>query len=369
MKSIVESGDLRGKRVLLRASLNVPVEHGEVANDFRIEKAMQTIGYLAGEGAKVIIIAHIGREKTDSLEPVYQAMRRRMSLSWCGDFSKAEEMIDALEHGEVLLLENVRQHDGEKENDAAFGEKLAALGDVYVNDAFAASHRAHASIVGIPKHLPHYMGLSFEKEYYTLSAVRTPESPSLFILGGAKFETKAPLIQTYADVYDRVFVGGALANDFFKAKGLEVGTSLVSDIAVDASLLQKENILLPVDVTVQNAEGDVRITSPDDVHTDETILDAGPETIKMLHTYVQEARTILWNGPLGNYEGGFKEYTEALAKNIAASDAHTVLGGGDTIAATAKLQLEKEFSFLSTAGGAMLIFLETGTLPGIEVLN
>ncbi|MBX2866458.1 phosphoglycerate kinase [Candidatus Kaiserbacteria bacterium] len=369
MKSIVDVPDLRGKKVLLRASLNVPIENGEVIDDFRIRKAMKTIDYLVGEGAKVVIIAHIGREKTDTLESVYQAMRRRMSLLWCGDFSEAKEMTDALENGEALLLENLRCNEGEKKNDDTFAKELASLTDIYVNDAFAASHRAHASIVGIPKHLPSYMGLNFEKEYHTLEEVRTPESPSLFILGGAKFETKAPLITQYADIYDRVFVGGALANDFFKAKGFEVGTSLVSSVAVDDALLSRENILLPVDVTVRNATGEVRVTSPDDVRSNEMILDAGPETMKMLATYVAEAQTILWNGPLGNYEEGFAEYTEALADLIATSDAYSVVGGGDTIASIAKLQLEDRFSFLSTAGGAMLVFLETGTLPGIEALT
>ena len=367
MKSIIEAGDLRGKRVLVRASLNVPLENGKVVNDFRIRKATKTIDYLVSEGARVIVVAHVGREKTDSLEPVYQAMRRQISISWCPDLNTAKDA--SLENGEVLLLENLRSHEGETANDEAFAEELASLADVYVNDAFAASHRAHASIVGVPKYLPHYAGLNFELEYHTLEALRTPEAPSLFILGGAKFETKAPLIAQYVDVYDRVFVGGALANDFFKAKGLEVGRSLVSDVPVEESLLSRENILLPVDVTVQNAEGDIRITAPDNVRKDETIMDAGPETMKMLKTYVDEAKTILWNGPLGNYEKGFEEYTEACAQLIAASTAHSVVGGGDTIAATAKLGIEDEFSFLSTAGGAMLVFLETGTLPGIDALN
>jgi len=366
---ITDVADLRGKRVLVRTSLNVPVKDDAVMNDFRIRRAMATIDYLVGEGARVILIAHIGRERTDSLESVYQTMRRRMSLSWCGDFDTAGASIEKLENGEVLLLENLRSHNGEIANDEGFAKELASFADVYVNDAFAASHRAHASIVGVPKHLPSYIGLTFSREYEALVDARTPEQPSLFILGGAKFETKAPLIKKYADIYDRVFVGGALANDFFKAKEYEVGTSLVSENGVAEELLQKENILLPIDVTVQNAEGQTRITTPDNVQGDETILDAGPETIKMLDTYIDEAKTILWNGPLGSYEKGFSEYTEALAQKIAESDAQSVVGGGDTIASIAKMNIEDDFTFLSTAGGAMLVFLEIGTLEGIEALT
>ena len=371
LPSIDSLGDVRGKCVLLRASLNVPVKDGKVVSAFRLMGVLPTLTYLKERGARVILLGHIGREKDESLKPVFDALTNEVPLKALVPLTKAD--MDAatrgLTDGEVLMLENVRGDEGEETNNAAFSQLLASVADLYVNDAFADSHRAHASIVGIPKLLPSCFGQTFIKEYEALKKAMLPMAPALLILGGAKFETKLPLIEKYAAVYDHVFVGGALANDMFKAKGYEVGTSLVSKGELSlTTLLRNEKILLPIDVTVQGPEG-VRIAAPEDVQEDESMLDVGPATIAMLHAYTKEAETILWNGPLGNYEAGFSAYTEACARLVGESDAYSVIGGGDTIATIESLGLSDQFGFLSTAGGAMLTFLESGTLPGIEAIT
>jgi len=370
-QSVHDIPDLRGKRVLVRASLNVPVEDGVVTSDFRIRKALPTIAFLKQAGARVIVAGHIGREKEETLRPVYEAFQKHFDLEWCPRAvgGEARVAVEALQEGEVLLLENLRQHEGEKENSDAFAKALAALADVYVNDAFSVSHREHASIVGVSKLLPSYAGLTFLDEYEHLQKAMRPESPSLFILGGAKFATKLPLIDEYADIYDYMFIGGALANDLLKARGCPVGKSVVSDVVLDdASMVRDETVLLPVDVTVTDGEI-TRVTTPDDVKESEYIYDAGPKTIAMLREKLATTKTVLWNGPLGYYEHGFAEYTKQCAEEIARSSAHSIVGGGDTVAAIESLGLHTEFDFISTAGGAMLEFLEKKTLPGIEALK
>lgn len=370
LPSLVQLGDVRGKRVLLRISVNVPVVNGHIENAFRIQNALPTIRTLSKKGARVILLGHIGRDVTETLRPVYDAIAAEMPLKAFLPLEgeKTRTAIESLEAGEVVMLENVRQHPGEETNDTAFAEVLASYGDVYINDAFSDSHRAHASLVGIPEILPSYFGDTFITEYQALTAAMEPKAPSLLILGGAKFETKLPLIEKYLHIYDHIFITGALANDFFKAKGYEVGTSLISDrdFALKA-LLQHKKILLPLDVTVQGKAG-VRLTTPDAVRTDESMLDVGPETMAMLTPYIKQAKTILWNGPLGNYERGFAKYTEECATLVAKSSAFSVVGGGDTIATIEASGMSREFGFLSTAGGAMLVFLESGSLPAIDVV-
>lgn len=368
LPSLEQLGDVRGKRVLLRVSVNVPVVNGHIENAFRLKSALPMIKTLVKRGARVVLLGHIGRDMTETLRPVHDALGQdvpmKAFLPLEGDETTA--VIEGLQDGEVVMLENVRSHAGEETNDPVFAATLAAYGEYYINDAFSDSHREHASVVGIPEILPSCFGEMFIKEYEALAHAMQPKTPSLLILGGAKFETKLPLIEKYAHIYDHIFVTGALANDFFKAKGYEVGTSLVSDkdFAL-ASLLANKKILLPTDVTVQGKAG-VRVTTPDDVHTDESMLDVGPETIAMLVPYIKDAKTILWNGPLGNYEKGFAKYTEECAKLVAKSGAYSVVGGGDTIATIDGSGMSGEFGFLSTAGGAMLVFLESGTLPAID---
>ena len=267
------------------------------------------------------------------------------------------------------MLQNVRSDEREETNDAAYADLLASFGDLYVNDAFADSHRAHASIVGIAERLPSYFGRSFEREVAKLNQALKPKQPSLCIIGGAKFDTKSALIAKLAKQYTQVFVAGALMNDIYKARGYPMGTSVVSDVPVPEDVLRQENILVPSDVTVRNAMGITRVAHPTDVHIDDMIVDIGPESLASLQVHIKDAKTILWNGPLGYYEGGFDFFTKRCAEYIAQADADTIVGGGDTIAAIHATDTMDRFTHVSTAGGAMLTYLETGTLPGIEAIE
>ncbi len=370
LPAITDVGNLQGKRVIVRASLDVPLKDGIITNGFRVQRALPTLSFLVGKGARVILLTHIGRNPETTLDPLISVLRDALPLTYVraleGDV--VNEALRTQENGTVVLLENLRSQKGEEENDKAFAALLASYGDMYVNDAFAVSHRAHASIVGIPEHIPSFAGITFLEEYEALGRVGEPLPPSLFILGGAKFETKEPLIERYAETYSTVFIGGALANDFLKAKGFQVGKSLLSSVDLGThALMQRGNILLPIDVVVQGESG-MRTTVPADVKEDEHIFDIGPETIKLLAPHIASAKNILWNGPLGYYEGGFDVATKACAALVAASEAHSVIGGGDTVATIESLNLTSSFDFISTAGGAMLTFLEKGTLPGIEAL-
>ena len=363
--------DISGKRVIVRTSLDVPIKDGVVQNLFRIKKSIPTITSLLERGAKVLILTHVGRDPQNSTLPLLAPLSEYMKVSHV-DAIVGDEVtlaIETMESGTALLLGNLRSTPKEEENDAAFAETLASYGDYYVNDAFAVSHRAHASIVGIPRFIPGYAGITFMEEYTELGKAFDPEHPSLFILGGAKFETKAPLIERFADVYSHAFIGGANANDFLKGKGFPVGESLLSPVDLSTSpLIHKENILLPTDVVA--VDGDAkREVSCGEVLPHEKILDIGSQSVVALAPYIKAAKTILWNGPLGYYEGGYDTATKACAKLIAESDAHSIIGGGDTVAAIESLGLQDSFSFLSTSGGAMLEFLEKKTLPGVEALD
>lgn len=369
LPSIKNIKDLKGKRVVLRASLNAPVLNGQVTETFRLEQAVETIEFLKEAGAKVIVIAHIGRKEDESLKPVYEALSLLTSLKWGGKISEANEKVATLENGEVILLENLRQDSREVDNDDSLAKELASFGDIYVNDAFSDSHREHASVVGIPKYLPSYLGFSFLREHDALLKVMEPNHPAVFILGGAKFDTKLPLVTRYAKIYDKIFIGGALVHDILKAQGYEIGKSLVSDIDLKGNpILELENLTVPSDVVVTDGtkRREVGVLA---VLPEEFIYDAGPQTLKELEQLIRGAKTILWNGPLGNFEKGFSFGTETLARMVSASNAYSVVGGGDTIAAIRSLGLQNRFGFLSTAGGAMLVFLETGTLPAIEAVT
>jgi phosphoglycerate kinase len=368
---IADAQNLKGRRVILRTSLNVPIENGVVGDQFRLEKALPTIRFLKNAGARVLLMAHLGREG-DSLKPVFEILKTKEPMQFAADFESEETktLLSAMQDGDIVLFENVRKDPREVANDATFGAMLASLGDLYVNDAFADSHRTHASIVGIPSHIPGFLGLLFANEVEHLSKALTPGHPSLFILGGAKFETKRPLIEKCLALYDHVFVGGAIANDFFKAMGYEVGKSLISDSSAGVFDLLRghDNLMLPADVTVSNESQVSRVSTPETVAREESILDAGPASIEALKSHIASAKFILWNGPLGNYEAGFNTYTEELAKLIAESNAVSIVGGGDTVAAIAKLNLDEKFTFLSTGGGAMLDFLGEGTIAGIDAI-
>lgn len=371
MKKISDLTNLKGKRVIVRASLNIPLEDGRVRNAFRLTRALPTLRYLEEQGAKVIIISHIGRKSEETLKPIFEELEKEFPVHWGGSVTSNEfkTQAEVLTDGSFLLAENLRQDEREEANDEAFAAYIAQFGDIYVNDAFAEAHREHASLHALAKLLPAYAGFNLIQEVEELQKVMTPEHPSLFLLGGAKFETKMPLVEKYLDVYDAVFVGGALANDVFKARGYSVGQSLVSDVSIaGAAFLESPKLIVPVDVIVDGPRG-VRTCLPTEVASDEKIFDCGKETIALLAQEIEKAKTVLWNGPFGNYECGFEESTEETMRNLAHSEAYSVVGGGDTVAAIEKLGLNDSLGFVSIGGGAMLTYLEEGRTPVLDLLN
>lgn len=372
LRPVTQIENLKGKFVLLRASLNLPVQEGVVQNEYRLKKALPTMRYLSEAGAKVIVIGHIGRSEEDTLKSVFDALEKYVPAQWGGMIGSDEckQRRELMNDGDILLLENTRSDERYKNTDSQYDEEIAKLGDLFVFDAFPVAHRTQASVTGVAKHLPSYAGLTLSQEINKLSSVMKPVSPSLFIIGGAKFETKMPLVEKYLDIYNHIFIGGALVNDVLKAKGYEVGTSLVSDVSLAGeAFLDNPKLLLPVDLVVDGGAAGKRVCELDQVQPDEAILDAGPKTVVMLRDYINKAGTILWNGPFGNYEGGYGEATDAVAKLVAQSNATSVVGGGDTVAAIEKLEINDQFDHVSTGGGAMLQFLEDGTLPVIDVLE
>lgn len=366
MKSIQSIEHLNGVKVLLRLDLNVPIQNGKIMDDYRIRKSEETLNFLKEKGAKTIIIAHIEGKGEKTLQPVADYLNKKYSVRFVSNFKNAFKESESLKEGEFLLLENIRENEGEKKNDEKFAKELASLADVYINEAFSVSHRDHASVSAITKFLPSYAGFQLEKEVEHLSKSFNPPRPFIFILGGAKFETKLPLIEKFMDLADYVFVGGALANNFFKEKGMEVGASVVSEENFDLKrYFDSSKLLLPIDIENQNNE----IKKVGEVTKADKMLDVGPETLARLKEVIEKCKFVLWNGPLGNYEAGYKKPTLELAKIIAASGVESAVGGGDTLAAIAELGIEDKFTFVSTGGGAMLDYLANETLPGIKALK
>lgn len=369
LPTVANIPSLAGTRVLVRASLNVPVREGVVAGRFRLTKTAETISFLKKAGARVIVIGHIGRKPEETLAPVSTALMELVPHQFVGDLwsEEATAAIATMHEGEVLLAENIRRYPGETDNDPVLAEKLAALAEVYVNDAFSDSHRTHASIVGVPKLLPTYAGFQFAREVEALSRALAPESPSLGIIGGAKFETKEAMLRAVLPKYDRIFVGGAIAHDFFRAQGFSVGRSLVSEHPeAVAAFADSPKIVTPIDLTV--AGDDVGFRTPEEVGEDDIIMDCGPQTIAVLKELINESQFVLWNGPLGNYEKGYSARTEELARLLAESSATAIVGGGDTVASIEALGIEERFAFVSTGGGAMLDFVADGSLPGVDAI-
>lgn len=359
MRTVRDIKVFRNIPILMRAALNVPVAGGKVVNEYRLRRALPTIRFLAERGARIVLISHLGEQGTETLAPVARALGELIpGVSFFGETigERARAAVRDLAPGGVLVLENLRRNRGERANSRIFAEELAALADIFVEDCFDTCHRPHASIVGVPKLLPSYAGFLLEEEARELSRALTPKRPALAVIGGVKFSTKEAVLTILLKNYDKVFVGGALANDFLKASGREVGKSFVSEAANSDDIkmiLANPKLVLPIDSIIKN----------------EVILDHGPGTIALLADLAQKAKTILWNGPLGNYENGFTGATEGFARAVATSDAYSVVGGGDTVAAIEGLGLLPQFSFVSTGGGAMLQFLAKGTLPGITILD
>lgn len=382
MRSVRDIEVFENIPILVRTALNVPVKNGRVVSDYRLRRALPTVRFLAERGARVVLIGHLGERGTETLAPVALALEKLVSnVSFFPETigERARAATRNLAPGHILVLENLRRASREQSNDPTFARELSHLADVFVEDAFDTCHRPHASIVGVPEILPSYGGFLLQEEVEELSRALAPTSLALAVIGGAKFNTKEPVLHKLLERYDRVFVGGALANDFLRASGREVGRSLVSLAETKAvkELLVSRKLVLPTDVLVipsncaggMNARMRARATPVEGVQSDEVILDHGPDTAKLLRDLAEKAKTILWSGPLGNYENGFTDGTDAFARAVANSSAHSVVGGGDTVASIENLGLLPRFSFVSTGGGAMLEFLARGTLLGIEALD
>lgn len=371
-ENIENEGNLKRKRVLLRLDLNVPMSRGKVVDAFRIEQSIPTIELLRDAGAKIIIISHVEGKGGESLEPVFKYLEsKKLPIKFIKRYFtvSSQKAIDNLKEGEIILFENVRLNKGEKENKPEFAKKLASMVDIYVNEAFSVSHREHASVIGVTKFLPSFAGPLFMREVKNLSKVFNPPRPFIFVLGGAKFDTKMPLLDKFLSRADTIFVGGALANNFFKELGFEIGKSVVSSGNFKLKeLLNTRKIVIPTDVTVQTGKKRSQKFAHE-VGKKDAIWDVGNDSLVQLQDLVKQARFVLWNGPLGNYEIGFTQGTEKLAQIIANANAESIVGGGDTVAAIQTLKLMDKFTFVSTGGGAMLDFLVKETLPGIQALE
>ena len=385
-KRSVRDLDVGGKQVLVRVDFNVPVKDGEVTDDTRIRRALPTIRYLLSEGARPILISHLGRPKGEpdpkyAMDPVAERLGELLDEPVKKlDAAVGPEVVEALEDWDgrgVVLLENSRFYPGETKNDPDLADQLASLADLYVDDAFGAAHRAHATTVGVAERLPAAAGLLLEEEIDYLDAVlENPERPFVAILGGAKVSDKLGVIESLLGTADSLLVGGAMCFTFFKALGYEIGNSLVEDDYLEEArrLMGEadERLILPVDVVVADAmeDGVETETVPVDVIPAGKLgLDIGHDTVALFERHISDARTIFWNGPMGVFEiDAFARGTEGVAKAVADSGATSVVGGGDSVAAVNKLGLEGEMSHISTGGGASLEYVEGKELPGVAVL-
>lgn len=352
----------KDKVVLVRLDLNVPVQDdGSIlpTDTNRIEQSKMTLDWLMDAGAKIRILSHIGRDPKDSLEPV----ARYLSIPLVGHDAVLRDITEP-----VVIIENVRQDIREEQNDKTFAELFANQADYFVFDAFAVAHRTHASVVGISKLIPCFGGFQLEQEIHFLSQVFDAPTPSTLILGGAKFDTKLAIIEKFIDRVETIIIGGALAHTFYRARGYEIGRSLIDDRQIADELLHHPKILVPDWVIVENAQGRFEKRA-DEVLYDEKIVDMGPKSFETIGPLLQQSAFVLWNGPLGNYENGCIEGSKKLIEILDQTDAIKIAGGGDSVALIEQLDAEKSFSFLSTGGGAMLEYLAQGTLPGIEALE
>ncbi|KAF0822592.1 phosphoglycerate kinase [Cytobacillus firmus] len=390
-KKTVKDVELKGKRVFCRVDFNVPMKEGQVTDETRIKAALPTIEYLMNQGAKVILASHLGRPKGSVVEELrLTPVAKRLSELLGKEVKKADEaygdsvkaMVDTLNEGDVLLLENVRFYAGEEKNDPELAKAFAELADVYVNDAFGAAHRAHASTEGIAHHLPAVSGLLMEKELDVLGkALSNPERPFTAIIGGAKVKDKIGVIENLLEKVDNLIIGGGLAYTFVKANGHEVGKSLLEEDKIDLakSFMEKAkekgvNFYMPVDVVVADdfsEEANIKTVAIEEIPSDWEALDIGPKTRDIYSDVIQNSKLVIWNGPMGVFElnkfaGGTRAVAEALAE---ANDTYSVIGGGDSAAAVEKFHLADRMSHISTGGGASLEFMEGKALPGVVALN
>jgi phosphoglycerate kinase len=389
----IDTADVSGKRVLVRVDLNVPMKNGKVTDATRIERAAPTIAELSAKGARVVVLSHFGRPDGKPVpemslqalvEPLSAALGKPVAFAEDCIGPLAEDAVRAMKPGDVLLLENLRFHKEEEKNDAAFIDKLSVLGDLYVNDAFSTAHRAHASTEGIANRLPAAAGRLMQAELEALDkALGNPTKPVCAVVGGAKVSTKLDLLGNLVGKVDKLIIGGGMANTFMHAQGIKVGRSLCEkDLAPTAlEILEKAKaakckVLLPVDVVVARefkAGAESSVVDADACPDDQMILDVGPKSIELYQVEVRECATLVWNGPLGAFEiPPFDTGTVALARTVGqltgTNRLLSVAGGGDTVAALAAAGVEEQFSYVSTAGGAFLEWMEGKTLPGVAAL-
>ena len=393
-KTLDDMGDIRGKAVLVREDLNVPMQDGAVSDDTRLRSAMPTVNELSDRGAKVLILAHFGRPKGQAnpdmslamvVKPLSDVLGRPVSFIADCQGAEAKAAVDALPEGAIAVLENTRFHAGEEKNDPALVDAIAALGDLYVNDAFSAAHRAHASTEGLAHKLPAYAGRSMEKELDALeAALGKPVKPVAAVVGGAKVSTKLDVLNNLVAKVDHLIIGGGMANTFLAARGVDVGKSLCEhDLADTAEAIMDKadaagcTVHLPYDVVVAKEfaanPASLRTCNVHEVAADEMILDVGPAAVEALGDALKTCRTLVWNGPLGAFEiAPFDAATVALARTAAALTKEgslvSVAGGGDTVAALNHAGVAADFSFISTAGGAFLEWMEGKELPGVAAL-
>ncbi len=390
----LDTADLAGKTALVRVDFNVPVEAGKITDDTRLRSALPTLQFLSSKGAKVVLLAHFDRPKGKVVpemslgfvaEPLAALLGAPVAFANDCIGDEAAKVVAALPAGGVALLENVRFHAGEEKNDPAFAADLAKLGDVYVNDAFSAAHRAHASTEALAHLLPAYPGLAMQRELEALdSALGNPQKPVIGIVGGSKVSTKLDLLNNLVAKLDRLAIGGGMANTFLYAQGHDIGGSLCEKDLADTArqIIEKAKaagceLLLPVDVVVAKkvAPGvDAQTRALSEVESDDLILDAGPETVKRLLAAMDDSKTLIWNGPLGVFEvPPFDEATVSAAKHAAtlakSGKLVAVAGGGDTVSALNHAGVVGDMTFVSTAGGAFLEWMEGKELPGVSALN
>ncbi|MGC9933049.1 phosphoglycerate kinase [Priestia aryabhattai] len=390
-KKTLKDIDVKGKRVFCRVDFNVPMKDGKVTDETRIRAAVPTIQYLVEQGAKVILASHLGRPKGEVVEELrLNAVAERLQALLGKDVAKADEAfgeevkktIDGMSEGDVLVLENVRFYPGEEKNDPELAKAFAELADVYVNDAFGAAHRAHASTEGIAQHIPAVAGFLMEKELDVLSkALSNPERPFTAIVGGAKVKDKIGVIDHLLDKVDNLIIGGGLSYTFIKALGHEVGKSLLEEdkIELAKSFMEKAkkngvNFYMPVDVVIADDfsnDANIQVVSIEDIPSDWEGLDAGPKTREIYADVIKNSKLVIWNGPMGVFElDAFANGTKAVAEALAeATDTYSVIGGGDSAAAVEKFNLADKMSHISTGGGASLEFMEGKELPGVVALN
>jgi len=390
-KKSIKDVELQGKRVFCRVDFNVPLKDGNVTDDTRIRAALPTIKYLVENGAKVILASHLGRPKGQVVEELrLTPVAKRLSELLGKDVKKANEAygesvkaeIAKMENGDVLLLENVRFYPGEEKNDPELAKEFAALADLYVNDAFGAAHRAHASTEGIAHYLPAVSGFLMQKELDVLGkALSNPERPFTAIIGGAKVKDKIGVIDNLLDKVDNLIIGGGLAYTFVKAQGHEIGKSLLEEDKIDLakSFMAKAkekgvNFYMPVDAVVADEFSETankKEVAIEEIPADWQALDIGPKTVELYAKVIKESKLVIWNGPMGVFEmdayaNGTKGVAEALAD---ATGTYSIIGGGDSAAAVEKFHLAEKMDHISTGGGASLEFMEGKTLPGVAALN